>query len=125
MRLSRSASIRTSASPSGARWPGASSPVNTSRNQAFPEGSRLANATPFESAPIANREQAWQTLEVMQEIARQRNASVAQVALNWLRTRPGITSLVIGATKLAQLEDNLAALNWTLSDEGRRRSSTA
>ncbi|STS90384.1 oxidoreductase, aldo/keto reductase family [Klebsiella variicola] len=59
------------------------------RNQAFPEGSRLANATPFESAPIANREQAWQTLEVMQEIARQRNASVAQVALNWLRTRPG------------------------------------
>lgn len=87
------------------------------RNQAFPEGSRLANATPFESAPIANREQAWQTLEVMQEIARQRNASVAQVALNWLRTRPGIASLVIGATKLAQLEDNLAALNWTLSDE--------
>lgn len=58
MRLSRSASIRTSASPSGARWPGASSPVNTPRNQAFPEGSRLANATPFESAPIANREQA-------------------------------------------------------------------
>ena len=54
----------------------------------------------------------------MQEIARQRNASVAQVALNWLRTRPGIASLVIGATKLAQLEDNTAALNWTLSDEG-------
>jgi molybdenum-dependent DNA-binding transcriptional regulator ModE len=34
------------------------------------------------AAPIANREQAWQTLEVMQEITRQRNASVAQVALN-------------------------------------------
>ncbi|EPC4825023.1 aldo/keto reductase [Salmonella enterica] len=87
------------------------------RNQAYPEGSRLANVTPFESAPIADREQAYQTLEVMQEIAKQHNSTVAQVALNWLRTRPGITSLVIGATKISQLEDNIAALSWDLSQE--------
>ncbi|WP_426577959.1 aldo/keto reductase [Xenorhabdus stockiae] len=87
------------------------------RNQAYPEGSRLSNITPFESAPIANREQAYQTLDVMREIAQQHDASIAQVALNWLRTRPGITSLVIGATKMTQLEDNIAALSWKLSLE--------
>lgn len=53
----------------------------------------------------------------MQEIAKQHNSSIAQVAINWLRVRPGITSIVIGATKLSQLEDNIAALSWDLNQE--------
>lgn len=83
----------------------------------YPEGSRLSNATPFESAPIADREKACDTLDTLALITKQREATVAQVALNWLRKKPGVTSVVIGATKMSQLEDNLAAVEWELSSE--------
>ncbi len=38
----------------------------------------------------------------------------AQVALNWVATQPGITSTILGATKLAQLDDNLASLDFSI-----------
>jgi aryl-alcohol dehydrogenase-like predicted oxidoreductase len=43
--------------------------------------------------------------------------SPAQVALNWVANRPGITSTIIGATKLAQLQDNFAAIEFQLPPE--------
>lgn len=87
------------------------------RGEALPAGSRLANATPFESAPVADREQAFDTLDVMARIANERDVSVAQVALNWLLNKPGVTSLVIGATRASQLADNLHAVQWKLNAE--------
>lgn len=39
---------------------------------------------------------------------------MAQVALNWVAHRPGIASVIVGATKPEQLEDNLAALDFAL-----------
>jgi aryl-alcohol dehydrogenase-like predicted oxidoreductase len=44
-------------------------------------------------------------------------ATPSQVALNWVRARPGVTSILVGARSDAQLEDNLAAAEWTLSAE--------
>lgn len=44
-------------------------------------------------------------------------ASMSQVALNWLLRRPGVTSVIIGARDETQLQDNLAAAHWTLSEE--------
>jgi aryl-alcohol dehydrogenase-like predicted oxidoreductase len=44
-------------------------------------------------------------------------ATPGQVALNWLRKRPGITSIIIGARTEEQLRDNLAAQTWDLSTE--------
>ena len=41
---------------------------------------------------------------------------MAQVALNWVVNRPGVASVILGATKLAQLEDNLAALDFTIPE---------
>lgn len=43
-------------------------------------------------------------------------ASAAQVALNWLVRKAGVTSVIIGARSDAQLADNLAAASWSLSD---------
>ncbi|TIV73898.1 MAG: aldo/keto reductase, partial [Mesorhizobium sp.] len=47
--------------------------------------------------------------------------SMAQVALNWVATQPGIASVILGATRLEQLEDNLGALDFSIPGELRKR----
>lgn len=42
---------------------------------------------------------------------------MSQVALNWVRQRPGVASVLIGCRTVEQLDDNLGALAWDLSDE--------
>jgi aryl-alcohol dehydrogenase-like predicted oxidoreductase len=86
------------------------------RGEAPAAGSRLSNATPFESAPVADRTQAFDVLDAMHAIATEHGATVAQVALNWLRRRPGVSSLVVGATRHEQLKENLQSIEWDLSD---------
>lgn len=56
-------------------------------------------------------------LEVLHEVARELGRSPAQVAIQWATKRPGVTSTLVGATKLEQLEDNLAALDFTIPAE--------
>jgi aryl-alcohol dehydrogenase-like predicted oxidoreductase len=57
-------------------------------------------------------------MDAIEQIAASRSgATPAQVALNWLARKPGVTSIIIGARKTEQLEDNLAAASWSLSDE--------
>ena len=94
------------------------------RGESIPAGSRLSNATPFESAPLADRNQAFDIIDVMADIARARGVTIPQVALNWILRKPGITSLVVGATKASQLSDNLAAVEWTLEPEEVARLDT-
>jgi aryl-alcohol dehydrogenase-like predicted oxidoreductase len=60
-------------------------------------------------------------LAVMREIAQARNVSIARVALAWLLTRPHVTSVIIGATSLDQLSDNLAAARLILTKEETAR----
>ena len=43
--------------------------------------------------------------------------SPAQIALNWLLQRPGVTAPILGARTMEQLEDNLGAVGWSLSME--------
>ena len=54
-------------------------------------------------------------------VARELGVSAAQVALAWLRTRPAKVIPIVGATKLAQFEDNLRSINVVLSPEQRER----
>lgn len=59
---------------------------------------------------------------MLEEIARHRaGASLSQVALNWIARKPGVSSINVGARTIAQLTDNLAAAEWSLSDEDIRR----
>jgi aryl-alcohol dehydrogenase-like predicted oxidoreductase len=55
--------------------------------------------------------------ETVGKVAAELGKSPAQVALNWVTTRPGVTSPILGARTLAQLDDNLGAIGWTLSEE--------
>jgi hypothetical protein len=54
-------------------------------------------------------------------VAKQINKTPAQVALNWVVTQPGVTSTILGATKVAQLDDNLAALDFAIPAELRKQ----
>ena len=77
--------------------------------------------------PILNRfnERNWRVVDALVGVSTELGRPPAQVALNWVVTQPGITSTIIGATKLAQLEDNLAALDFTIPAEFRRRLDEA
>ena len=58
-------------------------------------------------------------------IAGELGRSPAQVAIRWCLERPGVTSPIVGARNVRQLEDNLGALTFTLSDDQRRRLDEA
>ena len=72
------------------------------------------NDFPF---PPFNEERAYNILDVLYPMAEQKNVSVAHLALAWLLNQPAVTSIIIGATKLHQLQDNLKSVDVTLSSE--------
>ena len=69
------------------------------------------------SFPPVNVEKAYDIVDVMQAVAARRNGTVAQVALSWLLHQPSVTSVIIGAKTMAQLKDNLGAVDLKLESE--------
>ncbi|MCW8399683.1 aldo/keto reductase [Legionella sp. PATHC038] len=67
--------------------------------------------------PIVDKERAWKILDVLRPIAANHNCSVARVSLAWVLSRPAVTSVIIGAKRIEQLEDNLEAVKLKLSVE--------
>jgi aryl-alcohol dehydrogenase-like predicted oxidoreductase len=59
----------------------------------------------------------WEVVEAVQRIATARGVSMAQVALAWLLSRPAVTAPIVGATRLAQLEDAIAAVELELTPD--------
>jgi aryl-alcohol dehydrogenase-like predicted oxidoreductase len=64
-----------------------------------------------------DEERGFQVVDALEEIGRAHGGTVAQAALNWVLARDGVTSVLIGARTLQQLEDNLNVLSWDLSPE--------
>jgi aryl-alcohol dehydrogenase-like predicted oxidoreductase len=79
---------------------------------------RLSGPNPFGNTKFSDRN--WQVLDVLRQVATEAGQPLAQVALAWALARPGVSSLIVGASKLAQLHDNLAALNVSLTPEQLR-----
>jgi aryl-alcohol dehydrogenase-like predicted oxidoreductase len=67
--------------------------------------------------PLVDKERAWNILDAIAPIAKAHNASAARISLAWLLTRPFVTSVIIGAKRLDQLNDNLAAVEVKLSPD--------
>lgn len=65
-------------------------------------------------------ERHWKALDATMDVAKKLGKTPAQIALNWVATQPGMTSTILGATKLAQLEDNLGAIEFTIPAELRK-----
>lgn len=83
------------------------------RDQQGEAGSRR---TTFDFPPV-NRDRAWDCVDAMRPIAEKKGVSVAQIALAWLLHQRAVTSVIIGAKRVDQLEDNVAATKVTLSAE--------
>jgi aryl-alcohol dehydrogenase-like predicted oxidoreductase len=79
---------------------------------------RLSGPNPFGNTKFSDRN--WQVLDVLRQVATEASQPLAQVALAWALTRPGVSSLIVGASKLEQLRDNLAALEIQLTSEQLR-----
>jgi aryl-alcohol dehydrogenase-like predicted oxidoreductase len=81
------------------------------RDNPTPEGARRSS---FDFPPV-DVERGFDAIEVLDRIAKERKSSVPQVALAWLLAQPGVTSVIIGANKMSQLEDNLKAAGLELT----------
>ena len=63
------------------------------------------------------QERTWEVIGAVEEIARARGVTMAQVALAWTAAQPAITSVILGARTTEQLADNLGAAELVLSGE--------
>ncbi|MEO0804401.1 MAG: aldo/keto reductase [Cyanobacteria bacterium J06642_2] len=63
----------------------------------------------------------WAIVTELETVANELGRSMAQVAINWVTNRPGVASVLIGATKLHQLQDNLGALDFDIPAELQTR----
>jgi aryl-alcohol dehydrogenase-like predicted oxidoreductase len=87
------------------------------RSDAADSDSRRAK---FDFPPI-NKEKAYDIIDVLAEIGKQHGVSVAQVALAWVRLQKGVTSTIIGAKNIDQLNDNLKSVDVVLSADELKR----
>ncbi len=83
-----------------------------------PPESRVGRADRWDDQPEQRAsDRTYRIIDELLVIARERDRTASQVALNWLLRQPGVTAPIIGARTLEQLEQNLGAVGWSLSDE--------
>jgi aryl-alcohol dehydrogenase-like predicted oxidoreductase len=70
-------------------------------------------------------ERTWRVIDAVRSVAEGRGVSMARVALAWLVDRPAVTSVILGARTLEQLDDNLGAADVHLSAEETARLDEA
>ena len=68
-------------------------------------------------APRNAEERTWQVVAAVRQVAEGRGLSMAQVALAWVADRPAVTSVILGARTVEQLDDNLGAAELHLSEK--------
>ena len=83
--------------------------------QDAPEGSRLANAGPMADRVLT--EQNFEMLTKLEAFAQSRGHSMVELAIGWLASQPHVASVISGATKPEQVEQNVLAAEWKLTAE--------
>jgi aryl-alcohol dehydrogenase-like predicted oxidoreductase len=79
-------------------------------------GDESARRAKFDFPPI-NKEKAFDILDVLTPIAKAHGSTVPQIALAWILANDAVSSVIIGAKKIAQLDDNLKAIDVTLTPD--------
>ena len=72
--------------------------------------------TAFDFPPV-QLDRAWNIIDVMRGMADAKGVSVAQIAIAWLLHQPVVTSVIVGAKRIEQLDDNIAATSVQLSGD--------
>jgi aryl-alcohol dehydrogenase-like predicted oxidoreductase len=77
-------------------------------------GDEAARRAKFDFPPV-DKEKGFKILDVLTAIAKAHGVTVPQIALAWILANGAVTSVIIGARKVAQLEDNLKSVDLTLT----------
>ncbi|HYK34496.1 aldo/keto reductase [Alloacidobacterium sp.] len=85
------------------------------RGKPLPETSRLHKTSEY--GPQVDEEYLYKVVDALDEVAKETEKTVPQVALNWLLQRPTVASVIMGARNEEQLKQNLAAADWNLTAE--------
>ncbi len=95
------------------------------RNQPLPKDTRIAQgASPVPEATI-DEKVLYNIIDALDEVGKETDKTVAQVALNWLLQRPTVSSVIIGARNEEQLQQNLGAAGWNLTADQVKRLDAA
>jgi len=81
------------------------------RDGSGPAGSRRVNF----DFPVVNKDRAFNCIDAMKVIATEHQATVAEIALAWLLSRKNVSSVIVGAKNIQQLNDNLSATKIKLT----------
>lgn len=71
--------------------------------------------------PPVNKDKGYDIIDVLLEIGKQHGVSAAQIALAWVRHQPAVTSTIIGAKNVAQLQDNVKSTEIVLSSDDLKK----
>ncbi|WP_049580483.1 aldo/keto reductase, partial [Streptomyces sp. SBT349] len=93
------------------------------RHHPVPAGSRLHETAAH--GPPVDDDHLYTVTDALEEISNETGRPVPQIALNWLLTRPTVTSVITGARTESQLRENLAALTWSLTPDHQARLTKA
>ena len=91
------------------------------RGQEDPDGSRRKN---FDFPPV-DKEKGYDLIEVLDVLAKEKNSTIPKLALSWLLQQKGVSTIIVGAKKMSQLEDNLASIDVTWTPEELEKVANA
>jgi aryl-alcohol dehydrogenase-like predicted oxidoreductase len=90
------------------------------RDGQHPVDGRFSDGTHGRSGKLLSNQPAFDVVDKLAGLAADKGCELTQLALAWCMSQPGITSPIIGPRTMAQLDDNLQALNVTITDDDRR-----
>jgi aryl-alcohol dehydrogenase-like predicted oxidoreductase len=85
------------------------------RNQPMPAGARLTVTQRMADRYLTERN--WDAVEGLADFCAARGRTMLELAMSWLASRPGVSSIIAGATSPEQLEANVHATGWKLTSE--------
>lgn len=87
------------------------------RDKPIPKGTRIGDHKGSIFIPPTDEEKVYDIIDKLDDIAKNHNVSIAQVALNYILKKPAVSTAVIGTRKKEQLLDNINTTKWDLEEE--------
>ena len=85
------------------------------RGAAAPDDTRFAKAPALKDRYVTSRNE--EIVEKLQAFAQARGHTMLELAFSWLAARPQVSSVIAGATRVEQVEQNVKAIGWALTAE--------
>jgi aryl-alcohol dehydrogenase-like predicted oxidoreductase len=86
-----------------------------------PSDGRFSDGSHFRSGKLLGNDKAFDTVDKLDAIAREKGCTISQLSVAWVAQQPGITSPIIGPRTMDQLEDNLKSVDVKITEEDKKR----